>query len=304
VLKIAMMLFIKRVLFSMFVYPETLPHEKRAKKGARRLRCKNPIFGMSILFRSTLFVRLTAMIALTSFVSSGISQIRMFYLNTTIGFDEKDVSKLMLAFGIGSILAQLLLLKPLMACGKEKGVIVVALTARIVECAGYVVSAFVPEKWVIYSTTVPSSVGDLSFAAISSLKSINCSEKEQGRLQGAIYGARGIFEAAGPVAFAFIYSMMKADAKWTQVLPFAVSIVLYVCGAGVALLLPTSPDKVRPSVPFSPMPSPAAARSATGSFLYDYNDEDDGDDQDQDENAYLAEPLLGQPGGAGHHGEV
>lgn len=297
-LRASALLCINRVLFAAFVFPETLPPEKRTRRSKRRTQLfKNPITGMSILFRSSLFIRLTMMIALTSFVSSGIMQIRMFYLNTVIGFDEKDTSRLMLTFGIGSILAQLLFLKPLMSCGKERSVIVVALTGRILESAGYVVSAFVPEKWVIYATAAPSSIGDLSFAAISSLKSINCSEKEQGRLQGAIYGARSIFEAIGPVVFAYIYNMMREDAKWTQVLPFALSIVLYALGAGVAMLLPRS-SGTAPPIPFSPMSSaassPLAATSATSSFAYDYDaDADPRRADEDDENVYLAEPLLG-----------
>jgi hypothetical protein len=254
---------------------------------------------MSILLRSQLFMRLTTMIAITTFVGAGNGQIRMFYLNTVIGFNEKDTSRLMLTFGIGSIVAQLVLLRPIMACGKEKGVIVVAIVARMLECGAYIVSTFIPQKWVIYATIVPSSLGDLSFAAISSLKSINCSEEEQGRLQGAIYSARAVFEAVGPVAFAFIYNMMKRDELWTQILPFGISVVLYGCGAVVAMSLPISQDNgpSRPPMPFSPVSStastPTMSTSASGEFVYDYADDGDDEEGQDDEDGYLAEPLLG-----------
>ncbi|GLD92805.1 hypothetical protein PINS_up001384 [Pythium insidiosum] len=302
VLLIAGALFVMRVLWAIFLVSETLPLAKRTRKTRRPLR--NPIRGLAILGRSQLFIRLTAMIALTSFVSAGISQIRMFYLNTTVGFDEKDTSKLFLAFGVGSILAQVLLLKPLMQCGKERGVIIVALLGRIIELGGYVVSTFIPEKWVIYATVAPSSVGDLSFAAISSLKSVNVSESEQGRLQGAVYAARAVFEAVGPIVYAYIYNDMKDEDKRSQILPFALSIVLYVCGIGVATLLPSSsgPFMVA-SVPFSPATSTPPSPSVTTSVAtMDFDEDDDAlleeerDDEDLDatETAKaLAEPLLG-----------
>lgn len=83
----------------------------------------------------------------------------------------------MLLGGVASILAQVVVLKPLMDCVKEKGVIVVALLASILECAALIVSAFYPEKWLIFAVAAPSCIGELSFAAISSLKSVNVSEK-------------------------------------------------------------------------------------------------------------------------------
>lgn len=94
-----------------------------------------------------------------------------------MGFDEKDTARLMLLGGIASILAQVVLLKPLMDCVQEKGVIVIALLASIFDCAAFIVSAFYPKKWVIFAVAAPSCIGELSFAAISSLKSVNVSEK-------------------------------------------------------------------------------------------------------------------------------
>lgn len=83
----------------------------------------------------------------------------------------------MLIGGVASILAQVALLKPLMDCVKEKGVIVVALLASILDCTIFIMSAFYPEKWLIFAVAAPSCIGELSFAAISSLKSVNVSEK-------------------------------------------------------------------------------------------------------------------------------
>lgn len=83
----------------------------------------------------------------------------------------------MLIGGVASILAQVVLLKPLMDCVKEKGVIVVALLTSILDCIVFIVSAFYPEKWLIFAVAAPSCIGELSFAAISSLKSVNVSEK-------------------------------------------------------------------------------------------------------------------------------
>ncbi len=307
-IQMSTLLVIARFLWSVFMFPETLPEAKRSRKPRRK--CRNPIRGMAILCRSSLFIRLTILIAVTSFVSSGIMQIAMFYLNTTIGFDEKDTSHLMLAIGVTSIIAQGILFKPLMSCGKEKGVILVSLVARIMDFSLYIAGAYYPKKWLIMLSSIPSSVSDLSFAAIASLKSINCSEQEQGKLQGAIYSARSLFDAAGPVVFAYLYRSMVKSQPWSQALPFIISIGMLLIAFGIALILPTSSRSASSEKLFSPMPntvlSPSLATSG-GTVDMNYDDDDDEEEEEDVEKALddiLSEPLLGENNNTNHGVEV
>jgi predicted MFS family arabinose efflux permease len=101
-------------------------------------------------------------------------------LQTVLGFDEKNVAHLMLVSGLASIFSQTLLLRPLMHLMRERGVIIVALLGCILESGGFAATAFYPKKWIAFTLTAPGCLSDLSFAAISSLKSINCSEKVLG----------------------------------------------------------------------------------------------------------------------------
>lgn len=94
-----------------------------------------------------------------------------------LGFDEKNVAHLMLISGLASIFSQTVILRPLMNCIRERGVIIVALIGCILESGGFAFTAFYPEKWIAFTLTAPGCLSDLSFAAISSLKSVNCSEK-------------------------------------------------------------------------------------------------------------------------------
>lgn len=94
-----------------------------------------------------------------------------------MGFNVKDFGNLMLLGGVLALLGQVLLLKPLVSCVKEKGVIVIALIASIVGTCGFAATAYYPHKWLVYAMTIPGSISDLSFPAISALKSINASDK-------------------------------------------------------------------------------------------------------------------------------
>ncbi|CAI5731643.1 unnamed protein product [Peronospora farinosa] len=301
VLQIAAALFVSRVLWAMIILPETLPVRSHMKKT--RWVMENPISAMSILFRNKLFMRLTCLIALTSFVASGTFQIQSFYLNTIVGFDVKDFGDVMLLGGVLSLLAQCLLLKPLITCFKEKGVIVIAVIASFVTMVGFTGTAFYPHKWVVYALCVPGSLSDLSFPAIAALKSINVSEKEQGRLQGAIYGARSVFDALGPVIFSSLYAAMTQQSTKSQALPYFVAAFIYFVGIGVALSLPvgkpSSPRNIV-AVP-APLPSQTCGDSPSTSAFYFDTDDDETDQGNMyasganynDDEKYLVEPLLG-----------
>ncbi|EGZ26021.1 hypothetical protein PHYSODRAFT_482737 [Phytophthora sojae] len=316
ILQIAAGLFVTRVLWAIFLLPETLPARTRLSKT--RWVVENPVSSMAILFRNQLFMRLTCLIALTSFVLNGVFQIQSFYLNTIVGFDVKDFGTLMLLGGFLAVVGQALLLKPLIGCVREKGVIVIALVANTLGTCGFAATAYYPHKWVVYAVSVSGCISDLSFPAISALKSINASEEEQGRLQGAIYGARSIFEALGPVIFAAMYAGMTRQSVWSQALPYVVASFLYFVGVGMALSLPvgkTPPPSKIVAVP-APLLSPTYGESPTS--MYFETDDDDEDDEDDlefnrlafstakelDDDHFLAEPLLGSSSAAHVREEV
>lgn len=94
-----------------------------------------------------------------------------------MGFDVKDFGTLMLLGGFLAVVGQALLLKPLIGCVREKGVIVIALVANTLGTCGFAATAYYPHKWVVYAVSVSGCISDLSFPAISALKSINASEE-------------------------------------------------------------------------------------------------------------------------------
>ncbi|KAG2775132.1 hypothetical protein Pcac1_g14397 [Phytophthora cactorum] len=312
ILQIAAILFVLRVLWAIFLLPETLPI--RARLSKTRWVVENPVSSMAILFRDQLFMRLTCLIALTAFVMNGVFQIQSFFLNTIVGFDVKDFGNLMLVGGILALLGQILLLKPLVSCVREKGVIVIALVASMLGTCGFVAIAYYPHKWLVYAMCIPGCISDLSFPAISALKSINVSEKEQGRLQGAIYGARSIFEALGPVIFASLYAAMTRESVWSQALPYVVASFIYLVGIGVAILLPVgkNPPPSKTVAASAPMLSPTYGESPTSMYFETDDDDDEMEEEggfnrvahatkaDLDDEDFLAEPLLGNSSAAKH----
>ncbi|TDH72946.1 hypothetical protein CCR75_003783 [Bremia lactucae] len=303
ILKIAAVLFALRIVWAVFLLPETLSAHTRMKNTSRVV--ENPISSMAILIRDKLFMRLTGLIALTSFVVNGVFQIQPFFLNTIVEFDIQDFSKLTLLGGILALVGQILILKPLVNCVREKGVIVIALVANTIGASGFALTAYYPHKWLIYALCIPGCISDLSLPAISALKSMNVSEKEQGRLQGSIYGARSIFEALGPVIFASLYGAMTTQSIWSQAFPYMLASLLYLLGIGMALWLPagkgvSSRDFVAAS---APLMSPTNEKFLPSTYFeINHDDKIEKEDTfdnvlcaslDEDVNESLVKPLLG-----------
>lgn len=179
---------------------ETLTPDSREQSSTSGFG--NPLASFAILWRSKLFMGLTTLIALSNFASTGLGTIQFFFLNVcahynaltgdadlltsaccvslkvVLGFDAKELARLLLLAGIAGILTQGVLLQPLVNCLREKGVISVAFFASMACSTAMVfIAGFYPHKWLVFALIPVSSLSNLSFSAIAALKSTNISEK-------------------------------------------------------------------------------------------------------------------------------
>ncbi|GMF30970.1 unnamed protein product [Phytophthora lilii] len=144
--------------------------------------------------------------------------------------------------------------------------------------------------------------------------------QEQGRLQGAVYGARSVFDALGPIIFSSLYAAMTRQSIWSQALPYVVASVIFLVGIAVAFALPvgkTASSSKIIATP-APLPSPTCGESPSSSSVYFETDDDDDDMEEGDggqmaytsgtvleSNHFLAEPLLGNSSTTAHtHADV
>jgi len=99
-------------------------------------------------------------------------------VQVVIGFDSKDLARLMLFGAIAGIAGQGLLLQPLINRVKERGVIIAAFLDNLLTALLTIfIAGFYPHKWVIFAMIPAGILSNLSFPAISALKSMNISEK-------------------------------------------------------------------------------------------------------------------------------
>ncbi|RLO10989.1 hypothetical protein DYB28_013134, partial [Aphanomyces astaci] len=151
------------------------------------------------------------------------------YLNT----DEN--ASFLLAVGISSMLSQGILLPLLIRLVREKGVVAISMLSYAVMSGLYLVVLATHSKLVVLAVAVCSGLGDIGFAAISSLKSTHVSEQEQGRVQGALYAVRALASAIGPLAYSALYSAGQGKGA-----PFELSLALYAVATAVSCFLSSS----------------------------------------------------------------
>jgi MFS family permease len=102
-------------------------------------------------------------------------------------------------------------------------------------------------KATIFVSTVLASFCGMSFPTISSIKSMNVKESEQGQIQGALYSVQALASGAGPMVLRAIYHYTKDNTPGAM---FLVAAILYLVAASFAWALP--PEKANSSAQSSP----------------------------------------------------
>jgi MFS family permease len=87
----------------------------------------------------------------------------------------------------------------------------------------------------IFASTVMASFCGMSFPTISSIKSMNVTEAEQGRIQGALYSLQALAAGLGPLVLRIIYHYTKESTPGAM---FLVAAAFYLLAASFAWALP------------------------------------------------------------------
>ncbi|KAI2510119.1 major facilitator superfamily-like protein [Fragilaria crotonensis] len=238
--------------------PETLPPEAAAE--AARVRAAQqavdptlwettwnilirPFRELSILNRNNLFRLLSALAFFSGMVGTADRTLLLYYVEEQLSFNEHDVAIMFMLSGILGILVQGVLIKPFNECFGERYVIVIAFVFGAVQ--NFLVG-IARNKLTIFISTVVASFCGMSFPTISSIKSMNVKESEQGRIQGALFSVQALAAGAGPMVLRAIYHYTKDETPGAM---FIAAAGLYLVAAGFGWALP--PEKANSSARLS-----------------------------------------------------
>ncbi|KAL4420298.1 hypothetical protein ABPG77_001388 [Micractinium sp. CCAP 211/92] len=249
-------------LYTLLILPESLSDDARVAARRRHLESQRERHGhhhgaggpptwrvalsstlgaVRILLRSPLFKRLTLVMMLTGVVLEGLQDLLVQYLQLKLeGFGVRDVSHIFMIFGGCGLLVQTLLLRVLLNWLGEQRVLLVALAASAIQ---QLILAMAGAKWVAFLGISLGSLGSMSFPTISSIKSNNAQEHEQGSVQGALYGARALASGTGPLVFAFLFAAFtrtESPLPFFPGAPFLFGFALMLLAIGITATIPST----------------------------------------------------------------
>jgi DHA1 family tetracycline resistance protein-like MFS transporter len=202
------------LLYACLYLPETLPEqvasynlvERTANVPDRRNAIFRPIREMSILNRDVFFRFLTVAYFFSGMVYSSDKSLVLFYIEDQLNVRDGDLARMFFIMGLVGVVIQGLGLDLLLSCLGEKRLLVISFLSGTLHNLLY---GLAKSKETIYVALCISQLTKTNFPLVSSIAANHVSEKEQGRMQGALFALSALANAIGPVLLEVIYNHTK-----------------------------------------------------------------------------------------------
>jgi MFS family permease len=122
----------------------------------------------------------------------------------------------------------------------QKTILVIAMCASTVEMSLLAAAPYLSAT-AAYAAVSVGALGSMAFPVISALKSVNSNESEQGKVQGALFGARALAQGLGPLLFSWLFKYYTRAPRNFPSAPLVGLTLLMALGTAVAALLHIPP---------------------------------------------------------------
>lgn len=186
--------------YGLLVLPESLPPQKRMAFSWRRA---NPLGALRFL-RSSPFLFGMAGVALLNHLGHDVNpHVFGFYGMQRYGFDEALVGRTLMAVGVGGVIVSGFLVGWIVKRLGERRTLLMALGCGAL---GFGLQAWAPRAAWFWAGIPLISLWGVYGPALQTLMVPRVSPAEQGQLQGALHGLRGLCSLATPVLYTQIFA--------------------------------------------------------------------------------------------------
>jgi DHA1 family tetracycline resistance protein-like MFS transporter len=199
---VAAVLSLLNAMYGLFVLPESLPPERRARLDWRRA---NPIGALAILKGRVALRGLAAMMFLRHLAHAALPSTFVLYAGYRYGWDTQTVGLALAGVGVGSLIVQGVLVAPFVRRFGERGALLWGLAFG---AAGFADYGLAPTGALFAAGIALLSLWGLSWAASQGLMTRQVTASEQGRLQGLDGSLRGIADLVGPGLFTLTFARL------------------------------------------------------------------------------------------------
>ena len=223
-------------MYGLFVLPESLSKANRNPFSWKRA---NPIGSLALLRRHKGMLGLACILLLGYLAQNSLMNVWVLYTKFQFNWTTDKIGYSLAVVGIFTGIYGALVVKRVVAKVGERKAILIGLTCGAIGYSFYGISKDGTLFWL--GIPVMGLMG-LAWPSIQSMMSRNIGPHEQGHMQGAINGLRGIAGLIGPGVFTYIFSKSIGDHALIHLpgTPFFLASALLVTGLVVASYVTTA----------------------------------------------------------------
>ncbi len=187
-------------LYGMFVLPESLPAEKRAKSA---WHMANPLGSLTLLRSSVVLSGLAVVTVLYYLAHQALPSVFVLYTEYRYGWSERTVGIALGAVGVCVAAVSGGMVGPYVKRFGERRSLTSGLFFGVLGFAGF---AMAPRGWSFLAAVPLIALWGVAGPAMQSLMSQQVDASAQGKLQGAINSLRALTGMAGPLLFTQVFA--------------------------------------------------------------------------------------------------
>jgi DHA1 family tetracycline resistance protein-like MFS transporter len=193
--------------YGLFVLPESLPADRRAAFDWSRA---NPLGALTLLRQRSQLFGLSAVAFLSYWAHEALPSTFVLYTDHRFGWTQRTVGWVLAALGVASVVVQGGLVRPVVARAGERRSLLLGIAFGL---SGFLVHGLAPTG-ALFCLGIPLvSLWGFWGPAAQGLMTRQVDATEQGRLQGALAGLRGIGGMVGPGLFTGVFAAAVADGR-------------------------------------------------------------------------------------------
>lgn len=227
---VAAALSLANFLYGLFVLPESLPLERRARFDWRRA---NPVGALQLLRRRGQVLRIAGVVFLSAVAHEVLPTMWVLYTDYRYGWDTRTVGFTLAGVGIASAVVQAGLVGLLVSRLGERRSLLLGLAMG---ASAFLVYGIAPTGLLFCAGIPLMALWGIASPSAQGLMSRQMDPSEQGRLQGAISSVQGMAYTIGPSLFSATFAVAISGHAGRSLAgaPFLLAAALLATACGVA----------------------------------------------------------------------
>ncbi len=213
-------------LYGYFVLPESLKPENRNFQA----RSLNPFVALRVLGQTPVLRGLTFSLSLIFLAFGALQSVWVLYTAYKFGWQPLEVGFSLFLVGLGGVVVQAGLVRPVVARLGERRALVLA---QMVGIFSFTLYGLATQGWMMYAIIALAALSNLGQPLVQSFLTREVSPQQQGALQGALAGVQSLTVAAGGLLGGLLFSLVARAGlpSWLLGLPFFAGAMLYLLAA-------------------------------------------------------------------------